>query len=229
MAPDVSGTTADQVFDKYIKSVGGADRLAKLTSFTAKGTYSGFDTALEKIPVELYARPGQQTMLVHFFNGISTRTFDGNKGWMAGPDTPLPLVTLTAGNLDRARVEAILWFPTGIRQAFNQWKVGRAIIGDDEVQVVQGLTDGQTPANFYFDASGLLMRLVRWTRTPVGFVPTQIDFSDYRDVAGVKMPFRKVVSQTYMQMTIELTSVQPNVAIDRSRFAQPAPVPRPPA
>jgi hypothetical protein len=31
-----------------------------------------------------------------------------------------------------------------------------------------------------------------------------------------------------MQMTIELTDVQPNAAIDRSKFAQPAPV-RPPA
>ena len=59
------------------------------------------------------------------------------------------------------------------------------------------------------------------TQTPVGFVPTQIDYSDYREVAGVQIPFRKVVSQTYMQMTIELTDVQPNVAIDAARFAQP--------
>jgi len=61
----------------------------------------------------------------------------------------------------------------------------------------------------------------------VGFVPTQIDYADYRDVAGVKVPFRKTVSQTYMQMTVELSDLRPNVAIDRSRFAQPAPVPTP--
>ncbi len=229
LPPDITKTTADQVFDKYIKAVGGADRLATFTSFTAKGTYSGFDTSLEKIPMELYGRaPGQQTMVVHFFNGASTRTFDGRNGWMAGPDTPLPLVTLTAGNLDRARVEALLWFPLGLRQAFSQWRVGRVLIGDDEVEVVQGITEGQAPANFYFDQSGLLIRLVRWTRTPVGFVPTQIDFSDYRDVAGVKMPFHKAVSQTYMQMKVDLTDVQPNMAIDPSRFSQPTPVPPPP-
>ena len=73
------------------------------------------------------------------------------------------------------------------------------------------------------------MRLVSWTQTPVGFGPTQIDYADYRDVAGVKMPFRKTVSQTYMQLTIELSDVQPNVAIDRSRFARPALAPRPAA
>jgi hypothetical protein len=229
LPPDIRQTTADQVFDTYIQALGGADRLARFTSFTATGTYAGFDTALDKVPVEIYGRaPAQQTMVVHFFNGVSTRTFDGRNGWMAGPDTPLPLVTLTGGNLDRARVEATLWFPAGIRTAYRQWRVGRALIGDDEVQVVQGLEPGQPPANLYFDASGLLFRLVRWTQTPVGFVPTQIDYADYRDVAGVKFPFRKTVSQTYMQMTIELTDVQPNAAIDRSKFAQPAPV-RPPA
>jgi len=221
---------ADQVFDKYLQAIGGAERIAKLSSFAAKGTYSGFDTAFEKVPVELFARaPAQQAMIVHMFNGNSARTFDGRNGWMAGPDTPLPLVTLTGGNLDRARLEAMLAFPAGIRQAFSQWRVGRTAIDDREVQIVQGLTAGQPSANFYFDESGLLVRMVRWTQTPVGFVPTQIDYADYREVAGVKVPFRRTVSQTYMQMTVELTDVQPNVQIDAARFARPAPVARPAA
>jgi hypothetical protein len=65
---------------------------------------------------------------------------------------------------------------------------------------------------------------VRWTRTPVGFIPTQVDFADYRDVAGVKVPFDRKVTQTYMQAHVVLMNVQPNVAIEASRFAQPAPV-----
>ena len=223
-------TTAAQVFDKYLQAIGGAERLAKFTSFAAKGTYSGFDTALEKVPVEMFGRaPAQQAMIVHMFNGNSVRTFDGRDAWMAGPDTPLPLLTLTGGNLDRARIEAMLGFPAGIRQAFSQWRVGRTAIDDREVQIVQGLTAGQAMANFYFDESGLLVRMVRWTATPVGNVPTQIDYADYREVAGVKVPFRRIVSQTYMQMTVELTEMQPNVPIDAARFARPAPAPRPAA
>jgi hypothetical protein len=223
-------TPANQVFDKYIQALGGAERVAKLTSLVAKGTYLGFDTVLDKIPVEIYAKaPAQQAMVVHMFNGDSFRTFDGRNGWMAGPDTPLPVVTLTGGNLDRARLEAMLLFPAGIRQAFSQWRVGRTAIDEREVQVVQGIVDGKPIANFYFAESGLLVRLVRWTETPVGFVPTQIDYSDYREVAGVKMPFKRTVSQTYMQMTVELTDVQPNVPIDAARFAKPAPAPKPAA
>jgi hypothetical protein len=222
--------SADEIFDKYLLALGGTERLAKFTSFAAKGTYSGFDTAFEKVPVELFAKaPNQQTMIVRQVGGISTRTFDGRNGWMAGPDTPLPLLTLTEGNLDRARLEAIVAFPAGIRRAFPKWRVGRTAIDDREVRVVQGIGDAQALANFYFDDSGLLVRMVRWTRTPVGFVPTQVDYADYRDVAGVKVPFHRSVSQTYMQMNVDLTDVQPNVPVDAAKFARPAPVSRPPA
>jgi hypothetical protein len=97
------------------------------------------------------------------------------------------------------------------------------MIDDTDVHVAQGLRGGEPQANFYFDQNGLLTRLVTWTRTPVGIVPTQIDYSDYRDVAGVKIPFARKVSQTYMQMMVKLTNVQANAQIDAARFAQPAP------
>jgi photosynthetic reaction center cytochrome c subunit len=224
IAPDPR-LTATQVFDKYLQALGGADRLAKLTSYVAKGSYSGFDTSLEKIPVEIYAAaPNLMTMVTHLATGQNTKAFNGREGWMAGPDTPLPLVTLTAGNLDRARLEATVAFPAAIRQVFSEWRVGLAVIGDQGVTIVQGLQGGQPAANLYFDDTGLLVRLVTWTRTPVGLVPTQIDYADYRDVAGVKVPFRRTVSQTYMRMSIELSEVQPNVAIDRKIFERPAPV-----
>jgi hypothetical protein len=226
--PVDSRVSADQVFDTYLQALGGPERLARLTSFSARGTYSGFDTAFEKVPVELFAKaPNQQTMIVRLTGGVSTRTFDGRNAWMAGPDTPVPLLTLTEGNLDRARLEAIVAFPTGIRQAFPRWRVGRTAIDDREVRVVQGIGNAQALANFYFDESGLLVRLVRWTRTPVGFVPTQVDYADYRDVAGVKIPFHRTVTQTYMQMNIELSDVQPNASIDAAKFARPAPMSRP--
>ena len=220
---------ADAIFDKYLQAVGGADRLARLTSFSAKGTYAGFDTLFEKVPVEIFAKaPNQYSTIVHMTAGASMRSFDGANGWMAGPDTPIPLVTLTAGNLDRARLEALVAFPAGIRRAFPHWRLGRAVLADEEVVIVQGIDDDRQPlANLYFAPSGLLVRLVRWTLTPVGFVPTQIDYSDFRDVAGVKIPFHRTVSQTFMQMTVELTDVQPNVALDAARFARPAPAPRP--
>ena len=77
---------------------------------------------------------------------------------------------------------------------------------------------------FFDQESGLLVRQVRFTSTMVGIVPTQVDYSDYREVAGVKMPFKWTVTWTDGQSMIELNEVQPNVAIDAAKFGKPAPV-----
>jgi outer membrane lipoprotein-sorting protein len=221
-------TSPDQILDKYLQALGGAGALAKITSFTAKGTYAGFDTGDQEIPVEIFAKaPNQRTWIIQTLDGPSYRVYDGTNAWWAGPDAPSPIQVQTSGNLDRARLETLVAFPSAIKQAFTSWKVGRTAIDDLDVTIVQGTKAGLLPVNFYFDnATGLLVRIVRWNETPVGPVPTQLEYSDYRDVAGVKMPFSWVMTQTYMQATINLSDVQPNVAIDAARFTRPTPVPR---
>ena len=216
----------NQIWDKYLRALGGADRLGRLTSYVAKGTYSGFDTDRSTVPIELYAKePAQQTVVVHLTIGVSTRVFDGRNAWIAGPEQPLPLLTLTGGNLDRARLEALVDFPLALRQAYPQWRAGRTVINDTDVIVIQDNSKRDRVAQLYFDNDGLLVRLVAFTITPVAFVPTQIDYADYREVpgVGVKIPFTRTLTQTYMQMTLQLTDVQPNVPIDAARFARPAP------
>lgn len=84
----------------------------------------------------------------------------------------------------------------------------------------------QLPLKLFFDEStGLLVRAVRLTDTVIGFNPTQLDFSDYRDVAGVKIPFHRVTTWTDNQTTIDLERVQLNATIDEAKFAQPPPAP----
>jgi hypothetical protein len=219
--------SADQVFDKYIQALGGAARVASVTSFVARGTYSGFNTGGGEVPVEIFARaPDQRTQIVRTPGGDDVKTYDGRNGWAAEEWRPVPLMTLTGGNLTGVRVEALMSFPAGIRQAFSQWQVSSTTIDDHDVQILQGTNPGQPPVNLYFEESGLLVRLVRWNRTAVGTVPTQIDYADYREVAGVKLPFRTIVTWTDGQNTIELSEVRSNVPIDLARFARPTPFQR---
>jgi hypothetical protein len=219
--------SADAVFGKYIQALGGAGPLAKLTSFVARGTYSGFNTGGGEVPVEIFARaPDQRTTIVRMPDGEGVKTYDGRNGWAAEGWRPVPLMTLNGGNLAGARLDAMVSFPAGIQKAFSQWQVSSTTIDDRPVQIVQGTNAGQPPVNLYFDESGLLVRLVRWNRTAVGTVPTQIDYADYREVAGVKVPFRSIVTWTDGQNTIELSEVRPNVSIDAARFARPAPFQR---
>jgi hypothetical protein len=219
--------TVDQIFDTYVQALGGAQRVAALASYSARGTYSGFNTSGNDAAVEIVAKaPNQRTEIRRTLEGINVKAYDGRNAWAAENWRPVPLLALTGGNLESARVDAMTSFPATIRQGFSQWRTGSTTIGDRRVQILQGTNAGENPVNFYFDASGLLVRVVRWNKTLVGTVPTQIDYSDYRDVAGVKMPFKIVVTWTNGQDTIALTDVRPNVAIDAAMFARPAPFQR---
>jgi len=226
--PNAKAPPADEVFAKYIQALGGAARVGNLTSFVAKGTYSGYETDLARVPVEVYVKaPAQRTMVVHALFGDSVRVFDGQAGWVASADKPMPLMPLTGGNLEGAKLEAMVFFPSQLKQAFSQWRVTSASIDDREVQVLQGTNPRQPPVNLYFDQSGLLVRLVRFVDTAVGRVPTQIDYADYRDVGGTKLPFKWTATWTDGQSTAELTEIQTNAPIDSAKFARPAPAPPP--
>lgn len=223
-----AGPSADQILDKYLQAVGGVQRVSALTSFVAKGTYEGFETYHLKVPVEIFAKaPGQLTTVVHTQNGDSTTTFDGRAGWVAAADKPVPLLALTAGaELDGARLDAALLFPARIKETLSQWRVGFPVtsVGDRDVRIVQGTGPGKTRIKLYFDEeTGLLTRQVRYAETIVGINPTQIDYSDYREVAGVKIPFHWTVTWTNGQSITELSEIQANVPVEPAKFAKPAP------
>jgi photosynthetic reaction center cytochrome c subunit len=219
---------ADQILDKYIQAIGGAQRVATLTSFAATGMYQGFDD-YQKYPVEVYgSAPGRRATIMHGSFGDITWAFDGRNGWAAAPSvtSPVPVLPLTGGDLAGARVEAELAFPARIKQMLVEWRVGDpAIIDDQEFQVVQGrLAPGGLPVKLYFDPmTGLLVRLVYFNDTPVGRIPTQIDYSDYRDVSGIKMPFKWTTTWTDGRMIFEMSSIQVNVPVEERRFGRPAP------
>ena len=218
---------ADQVLDRYLAAIGGAARAAALTSVTGKGTFIGFDDP-EKLPMEIYARaPGRRTTVVHGLSGDTTAVVDGRGGWIAAPptDRPVPLLTLTGQELEGTRLEAELLFPARIKELLTNWRVGvPAILDDREVHVVQGTAAGGAVATLCFDMeTGLLVRLVRYAASPVGRLVTRIDYGDYREVAGVRMPFRWTVSWLSGRSTYELTDVQPNMPIPDARFARPDP------
>jgi hypothetical protein len=215
----------DQVFTKYLDALGGAQRLAGVTSFAATGTYAGWDTGLSEVPVDIYARaPEQLTTVAHRTEGDSVWAYDGRNGWQVTVNSAVPFtLPLTKGNLEGARLDAMVALaPTRIRQAFSKWEISKGLLDDDRpVQILRGTNEGQTPVNFYFDNAGLLVRLLRWNDTAVGSVATQYDYSDYRDVGGIRRPFRWVKTSTINQVTIVLKEMRPNVAIDAARFARP--------
>ncbi len=122
-------------------------------------------------------------------------------------------------------MDADLRFPLHIRQLFAELHVEYPeMVGDREAYVISCSNVGQPPVKLYFDEqSGLLLRLVRYAASPLGLIPTQIDYADYRDADGVKTPFRWTLAQWDGTSTIQLDQILQNVPIDDARFAKPAP------
>ena len=220
--------TADQVLDKFIEALGGAPRLAGLTSFVATGNALGYGDLGGNAEFSLFAKvPNQRAILISYRDTqrpSSSWTFDGRTGWIQTPRGLLGEYELIGSELDGARFEAQLAFPGQLKQALSNWRgAATRSIGDRDFVVVQGSGPRGFLATLYFDPkTGLLSRLVRYGPSPIGRMPTQIDYADYREVGGVKFPFEYKFTWLDGRYTAKLSKIETNVAIDATKFGRPA-------
>lgn len=214
---------AEQLLDKYVAAVGGADALQKITSRVQKGTLTAFGG--QHFPVEVYSKaPGKRISIMHLQAGESITAFDGKQGWLGVPNR---VHMMSAAENDTARMDADLYFAVHVKSLYEKFRVeaGEKIDGHDTYLVV-GRTENEPPLRLYFDQQlGLLLRLVRYAETPLGRNPTQIDFADYRDANGVKVPFRWTLARPGNRFTIQVDDLKQNVPVDDAKFVPPPPPP----
>jgi hypothetical protein len=55
----------------------------------------------------------------------------------------------------------------------------------------------------------------------LGRNPTQIDYGDYRETGGVKIPYRWTLTRPNGSFTIRVDKVEQNVPIDEKLFVPP--------
>jgi len=240
----------DEIINKYLQALGGEQRLAGLKSYIGKGASVGFGGFGGGGEVHIYAKfPDQRTTLIQFASatgrGDEVRSYNGHTGWMMTPLAVLTDYQLSGVELDGAMLDAELGFPGQIKQVLSNLRVSLPTtisdlpapssqtatstnasggVGQDRlVNVVQGTGPRGMLATLYFDQkTGLLVRLVRYGKTQIGRIPTQVDYSDYRDVGSIKMPFHMTFAWLDGRDAIQLTEIQTNVPIDESKFGRPA-------
>src|SRR5262249_4290571 len=157
-----------------------------ITSRVEKGT---INFAGREYPVDVYTKaPGMRVSFMHMSSGESITSFNGHEGWTGMPGRPVR--EMHGPDLDGAAIDADLHFATDLKKMFHETKVeGTEKVGDHDAYVVLGRREGKTPLRLYFDTqSGLLVRLVRYGETALGRMPTQIDYADYHDADGLKIP-----------------------------------------
>jgi hypothetical protein len=216
----------EELLDKYLAAVGGAAAVEKITSRVQKGKLMAFGG--QSFPAEVYSKaPDKRVSVMHLKDGDSLTAFDGQRGWLSVPGRPAHMIS--AAENDSARLDADLHFPVHVKTLYTKFKIesGEKIDGHD-TYVVEGREEGRPPLRLYFDAqTGLLVRLVRYAQSPLGLNPTQIDYADYREADGVKVPFRWTLARPGNRFTIQVEEMKQNVPVDDAKFTPPPPPQQP--
>ncbi|MGC1961548.1 MAG: c-type cytochrome [Candidatus Sulfotelmatobacter sp.] len=217
---ETSGPPADQLLEQYLQAVGGAAAVENITSRVMKGTITVGD---RNVPIEIFSKdPDKRVSFTHTPDGDSITAFDGHEGWLWIPGHAVR--EMHGPDIDGASMDADLHFAAHLKEMFSAAQVqGKEKIGERDAYLVIGQRDGKTPLRLYFDEqSGLLVRLIRYGETPLGLLPTQIDYADYREAGGVKIPFRWTLARPGGRFTIQVNEVKENVPVDDAKFAKPA-------
>jgi photosynthetic reaction center cytochrome c subunit len=220
--------SADQIIDKYVQAIGGAEALQKVSSRVEKGTIS---FGGRQFPVDVMAKaPNKRISTVHTPNGDNVTAFDGHAGWLGNPGGRPPR-DMNAQEIDAVSFDSTFYLPVELKKMFRQLRVRPAEkIGGKEMYQLIGGREGKPPMRLFFDKeSGLLVRTIRYAETPLGRNPTQVDYADYRNEGGVKTPFQWTVARPLGRFTIQVSEVQQNVPIDDLKFEKPLVAPAPAA
>jgi hypothetical protein len=210
----------DPILEKYVAALGGADAIQKITNRVEKASA---DLGGKQFPIDIYAAgPDKRLSVMHMPNGDSVTAYNGTVGWLSVPGRPTHW--MSQPEAEAARLDAEFYLPVRMKQIFNELRVvGPEKIEGKDATLVLGLRDGKPPVKFYFDPqSGLLLRVLRYAETPLGWNPSEVDYADYRDAGGVKIPYRWTLSRPSGRFTIQVEQVQQNVPIDAAKFAAPA-------
>lgn len=231
LAETARAQTADTVVDKYLAAIGGRDSMSKLTSRRSTGTVtistpggdvSGPIEILLKSPnksraymsLDLSAAGGGQVTIEQKFDGTTGYAVNSMQGE----------IEMSANQLDNLRNNVfpsplLNYKDTGLKiEVLPGVKIG----GKDTVGLQVTPKAGSAIKMFFDPETYLLLRTVSTVNSPQmgGDIEQTSDFSDYRDVDGVKVPFHVVNSNPVQSLTIALTKVEHNVPIDDAVFAK---------
>jgi hypothetical protein len=212
--------TVDQLLEKWTAAAGGADAMHKVTSRVLKGDVI---VGANHTPIDVLTKaPNKRVSINHNQNGDSYTAFDGTAGWMG--NTGRPAREMSASESAASAIDAEFYLALRVKEMYPQLRRGRPeTINGVECEVINGTAPGKPAVRIYLDKkTGLPVRLLRFADTPVGRNPTQIDYADYKSLAGVSIPLKWTLSRPNGRFTIQIHDVKLNEDIDDARFAKPS-------
>ncbi|HEX8281893.1 MAG TPA: S41 family peptidase [Pyrinomonadaceae bacterium] len=202
VAPEV-----EPILKKYVEAVGGRAAFEKLSTRVSKGRVEGAYAGMRVSgTVEVFEKsPDRYVALVDVSGlGVVRRGYTGEYGYVQMPMFGFRKVA--GAELAELRLDAHTGWGEDPRRLFASMKPGgKEEVGGAEALVVEATTRGGATVRLYFDArTGLLVRR------------DKTYYEDFREVDGVKLPFR--IRDEFA--TITLSEVKHNLPLDNARFVE---------
>jgi hypothetical protein len=215
--------TGEEVIAKFVEVTGGKDAYEKLNTRISTGTFAipsqnmtGQITLMQKAPDQL--QMSGQIAGVTFARG-----FDGRVAYEVNSAVGARLIE--GDERDMVRQQALMNPLGGLSEFYTAIdNLGvEEIDGREAHKVELTMTSGQKLTEWFDTESGLLAKLHMTMDSLAGQLEITMDFNDWRDVDGVKLPFRmnQQIDPLGIEQTIEFTKVEHNVDIPAEKFALP--------
>ncbi|MEP6849521.1 MAG: c-type cytochrome [Acidobacteriota bacterium] len=213
--------TADQIVSKYLDALGGAAKLQEITSRSFVITRVEPDGKTTETETAWF-KTGKYIAKTTYGSIVVSEGFDGAKGWKAGNKDAIWMKPDESEQLKR---EADLFSPANLKAIYPTMEFrfldrinGRA------ADLVFATSANGTRERLWFDAqTGLLIRRSAATPTILGNFVYQVDYSDYKNFGGVKIPTVVRYAMPNIRWTRKIMSVKTNVSLDDALFNAPKP------
>lgn len=211
----------DEILQRYEQALGDKGAIAAITSYKLKGT---FDLSGMTGKIEVWRKEPQKTLSVIEFPRIGTlkKGFDGETHWVQTPGGTF--TDSSPQEIAEMERDAEVYSARRIRTLFDSMKLeNKARLSGRDVYVIEGKPAKGPAERLFFDvASGLLVRWDMARREPKrGTVFVKVHLDDYKEVSGVKVPFKVRFAFESFNFTVNVEELQHNIAIDDAIFRRP--------
>ncbi len=189
---------AGRILQKAIAASGGAEKFTALQDATRSLTWElavqeGGGRAIE---TDRWLAPAYLRSEVHGAQGPIFTYSDGKAGWISNGRSAIPL---TGSNFEHTREDLFRFYPRLLLSGSIQ---GRSVYAVDDEAIE--IREGDLVAQVIFDAgTGLPAKLLYASKTTTG-VPAAMeeDLLDFREVAGIKLPFLVKILQNGQEAAV---------------------------
>jgi hypothetical protein len=212
--------TIEQILEKYTAASGGAGA-AKITSrvITAQRVEPDGKTVEQE---EILQKGGKMLLTTTYDSKergkfIVVESWNGESARKTGNQKDIPLKTDEAEQIKRG---AQIFSYADLKTIYSklEYRFTDKIDGR-EVYLVTATTADNSRERLYFDAqTGLLVRRVSSVPTVLGAFQYQVDYADYKDFGGAKLPTTIRYSSPNVIYTRKITDVKTNQPVDDAKF-----------